>query len=163
MSPSGLCRLDSGAPAGEELTGHPRTPAHPRRAWRTGSRVASGRSEPEGREESRSAPRSPRARAAERQRSKGRETRTERSPHPSWGHSPRGPELTRSSPHQAPPGLPPTTPHLPKDPCCRVLSFRSQDETFRFLFTRLLQAPRWGPHKKRRGLVGKGFCGLTRA
>ena len=161
MSPSGLRRLDSGAPAGEERLA---TRAHPLILEGLGgpepSGVGGGRSRRDA-----SPLGSQRAWAAERQRSKGRETGTEQSPQPSWGFTvPGGPELTRSSPIRPRPACP----HLPATPprdcvLCPVLSFRSQDGTFRVSVHTVIAGAAVGTAQKRRGFVGKGLCGLSRA
>ncbi|XP_043746420.1 uncharacterized protein LOC122685584 [Cervus elaphus] len=143
--------------------GHPRTPAHPRGAWRTRSRVASGEVGAGG-TRVRSAPSSglgqPRGSEA-----KARRPAQSRSPQPSWGVTvPGGPELTRSSPIRPRPACPHLPPTPPRD-CvlCPVLSFRSQDGTFRVSVHTVIAGAAVGTAQKRRGFVGKGLCGLTRA
>lgn len=99
--------------------GHPRTPAHPRRARRTGSRVASGEVGAGG-TRVRSAPRSGLGQPSGSEAKAGRPAQN-RSPHPSWGVTvPRGPELTRSSPIRPRPACPH---HLPSHPTSPRLCF----------------------------------------
>lgn len=141
-----------------KMIGHPRTPAHPRRVWRTGSRVASGRlarvdASPLG---SCSGLGQPSGSEAKR-----RETCTEQKPTPgAGGHSPPRPRADSVQPHQPRPACPHHPPHLPKTAAGRVLSFRSR-YVFRFLFT-VIAGAAVGTAQGDEGLVC-WFCGLTRS
>lgn len=161
VSPSGLYRLDLSTPAGEERVA---TRAHPlilEGLKGPGAEWRRGRSEPQVRESARLPAAGSGSRAAAKQRPRdphrteaySRAGGSPSSAAPSWpGPAPSGPA------RPAPPAQPPGDSML-----CRVLSFRSQDGTFRVSIHTVIAGAALETAQKRRGLVGKGFCGLTRA